>query len=231
MTIVLGQITCYKCRKNADSIITNNSYSYYTPSTGAPHGLDLLQILPLLLLTALFQRRHCCCWVASVVSDSVRPHRRQPTRLPRPWDSPGKNTGVGCHFLLQCMKVKSQSEVAQSCPTLSNPMDCSPPGSSVHGIFQTRVLEWGAIAFSKEDTSISMLLLGKLELSSSDLPKVTQVVNGRREIFLNPYLSLNPRVFPVCQASDEESSIYANCDSQTPWWPQGSQPPETSNLA
>ena len=76
------------------------------------------------------------------------PHRRQPTRLPHPWDSPGKNTGVGCHFLLQCMKVKSQSEVAQSCPTLSYPMDCSPPGSSVHGIFQARVLEWGAFAFS-----------------------------------------------------------------------------------
>ena len=84
----------------------------------------------------------------SVVSDSVRPHRRQPTRLPRPWDSPGKNAGVGCHFLLQCMKVKGENEVAQSCPTLSNPMDCGPPGSSVHGIFQARVLEWGAIAFS-----------------------------------------------------------------------------------
>ena len=91
----------------------------------------------------------CCCCVASVVSDSVQPRRRQPTRLPRPWDSPGKNTGVGCHFLLQCMKVKSESEVAQSCPTPSNPMDCSLPGSSVHGIFQARVLEWGAIAFSK----------------------------------------------------------------------------------
>ena len=75
-------------------------------------------------------------------------HRRQPTRLPRPWDSPGKNTGVGCHFLLQCMKVKSESEVAQSCPTLIDPMDCSLPGSSVHGIFQARVLEWRAIAFS-----------------------------------------------------------------------------------
>ena len=71
----------------------------------------------------------------------MRPHRRQPTRLPRPWDSPGTNTGVGCHFLLQCIKVKSESEVAQSCPTLSNPMDCSLPGSSVHGIFQARVLE------------------------------------------------------------------------------------------
>ena len=66
----------------------------------------------------------------------------------RPWDSPGKYTGVGCHFLVQCMKVKSQGEVAQSCPTLSNPTDCSLPGSSVHGIFQARVLEWGAIAFS-----------------------------------------------------------------------------------
>ena len=67
---------------------------------------------------------------------------------PCPWDSPGKNSGVGCHFLLQCMKVKSESEVAQSCLTLSNPMDCSLPGASIHGIFQARVLEWGAIAFS-----------------------------------------------------------------------------------
>ena len=97
------------------------------------HGLTLL----LLLLQ-----------VASVVSDSVRPQRRKPTRLPHLWDSPGKNTGVGCHFLLQCMKVKSESEVAQSCLILSDPMDCSLPGSSVHGIFQARVLEWGAIAFS-----------------------------------------------------------------------------------
>ena len=86
--------------------------------------------------------------VASVVSDSAGPHRQQPTRLPRPWDSPGKNTGVGCHFLLQCMKVKSEREVAQLCLTLSDPMDCSLPGSSIHGIFQARVLEWGAVAFS-----------------------------------------------------------------------------------
>ena len=84
------------------------------------------------------------------MSDSVRPHRRQPTRLLRPWDSPGKNTGVGCHFLPQCRKVKSESEVAQSCPTLRDPMDCSLPDSSIHGIFQARVLEWGAIAFSRE---------------------------------------------------------------------------------
>ena len=86
--------------------------------------------------------------VTSVVSDSVRPYTRQPIRLPRLWDSPGKNTGVGCHFLLQCMKVKSESEVAQLCLTLSDPMDCNLLGSSIHGIFQARVLEWGAIAFS-----------------------------------------------------------------------------------
>ena len=86
---------------------------------------------------------------ASVVSDSVGPHRWQPTRLHRPWDSPGKNTGVGCHFLLQCRKMKSEREVAQSCLTLRNPMDCSPPGFSVHEIFQARVLEWGASAFSE----------------------------------------------------------------------------------
>ena len=80
------------------------------------------------------------------MSNSVKPHRRQPTRLPHPWDSPGKNTGVGCHFLLQWMKVKSESEVAQSCLTPSYPMDCSTPGPFVHRIFQARVLEWCAIA-------------------------------------------------------------------------------------
>ena len=74
--------------------------------------------------------------------------RQQPTRLPCPWDPPGKNTGVGCHFSLQGMKAKSESEVAQSCPTLSDRMDYSLPGSSIHGIFQARVLEWSAIAFS-----------------------------------------------------------------------------------
>ena len=68
------------------------------------------------------------------MSDSVRPHGRQPTRLP--WDSPGKNPGVGCHYLLQCMKVKSESQVTQSCPTIRDPMDCSLQGSSAHGIFQ-----------------------------------------------------------------------------------------------
>ena len=93
----------------------------------------------MLLLLSHFSRVRLCAT-----------HRRQPTRLSRPWDSPGKNTGVGCHFLLQCMKVKSQSEVTQSCLTLSDPMDCTLPGSSIHGggIFQAKVLEWGATAFS-----------------------------------------------------------------------------------
>ena len=91
----------------------------------------------LLLLLSRFSRVRLCAT-----------HRWQPTRLHHPWDSPGKNTEVGCHFLLQCMKVKSESEVTQSCPTLSNPMDCSPPGSPVPGILQARTLEWGAIAFS-----------------------------------------------------------------------------------
>ena len=106
--------------------------------------------MPQIFIEWLLCARHCavCCCVTSVVSDSVWPHRQQPTRLPGPWDSPGKNTGVGCHFLLQCMKVKSESEVAYSCPTLSDPVDCSLPGFSVHGILQARTLEWVAISFS-----------------------------------------------------------------------------------
>ena len=103
------------------------------------------------------------------MSDSVRPHRRQPTRLCRPWDSPVKNTGVGCHFLLHCRRVKSESEVAQSYLTLHNPMDCSLPGSSVHGIFQARVLEWVAIAFSDSDCSYNIKrhsLLGRKAMTN-----------------------------------------------------------------
>ena len=91
------------------------------------------------------------------MSNSVWPHRQQPTRPRCPRDSPGKNAGVGCHFLLQCMKVKSESEVAQSCPTLSVPMDCSLLGSSVHGIFQAKVLEWVAIAFSNSAWGFTFL--------------------------------------------------------------------------
>ena len=100
------------------------------------------------------------------MSDPVRPQRRQPTRLPHPWDSPGKNTGLGCHFLLQCMKLKSESEVTQSHLTLRDPMDCSLPGSSVHGIFQARVLELGAVAFyfyTKKKSCKSLLLEDKID--------------------------------------------------------------------
>ena len=100
-------------------------------------GITVLHSVLLLLLLSRVSRVRPCATP-----------RWQPTWLPRPWDSPGKNTGVGCHFIFQCTKVKSESEVAQSCPTLSDPMDCSLPGSSIHGIFQARVLEWGAIAFS-----------------------------------------------------------------------------------
>ena len=126
-------------------------------ASGAPVEL-------LLLLLLLLSR--------SVVSDSMWPHRRQPTRLPCPWDSPGKNTGVGCHFLLQCMKVKSESELAQSCQTLCDRMDCSLPGSSAHGIFQARVLEWGAIAFSNSATQKdkTYCALGKWWLHANIIP-------------------------------------------------------------
>ena len=127
-------------------------------------GCKYISCLSLLLLLLLS---------VSVMSDSVQPHRQQPTRLRCPWDSPGKNTGVGCHFLLKCTKVKSlspvrhwsglpfpspmnESEVTQSCPTLCDPMDCSLPGSSVHGIFQARVLEWVAIAFSESRSSLGI---------------------------------------------------------------------------
>ena len=99
---------------------------------GKPHNLD--NIFLLLLLLSRFSHVRLCVT-----------HRRQPTGLPCPWDSPGKNTGVGCHFLLQCMKVKSEREVVQSCPTLRDPMDCSLPGSSVHGTPQATVVEWAAI--------------------------------------------------------------------------------------
>ena len=120
---------------------------------GPPRKRGTLLLSVVALLMVFIKRRcalqmlqsYCYCKVASIVSNSVRPHRRQPTRLPHPWDSPGKNTGVGCHVLLQCMKRKSESEVTQSCPTLSNPMDCSLPDSSAHGIFQARVLKWVAL--------------------------------------------------------------------------------------
>ena len=116
------------------------------------------------------------------MSDSVRPHRRQPTRLPRPWDSPGKNTGVGCHFFLQCMKVKSESEVTQSCPTLHDLIDGSPPASSVHEIFQARVLEWVAIAFSGT-IHLRITKMGTHDLRMTLEPSSSVCKTQRREIW------------------------------------------------
>ena len=121
------------------------------------------------------------------------PHRWQPTRLPRPWDSPGKNTGVGWHFLLQCMKGKSESEVAQQCPSLRHPVDCSPPGSSVHGILQARVLEWVAIAFSSNtnlNSTINLLKYHITEISSSSswCTFSLATVSNKFNIFNNKYI-------------------------------------------
>ena len=90
------------------------------------------------------------------MSDSVRPHSWQPTRLPCPWESPGRNTGVGCHFLLQCMKVKSEGEVTQSCPTLSDPMDCSLPGSSL-GFSRQEYWSGVPLPFPKTQTNILVI--------------------------------------------------------------------------
>ena len=138
------------------------------------------------------------------MSDSVQPHRWQPTRFPRPWDSPGKNTGVGCHFLLQCMKVKSESEVTQSCLTVSNPMDCSLPGSSVHGIFQARVLEWGAIAFSNTRAN-----MGHFIIKDQKYFQGTEVYlwDWQKVFLLVLVLETNP--FPLITERTEIKSIFA----------------------
>ena len=129
----------------------------------------------------MLRRTNTTAAAASVVSNSVRPQRQQPTRLPCPWDPPGKNTGVGCHFLLQCMKVKSESEVSQSCPTLSDPMDCSLPGSSIHGIFQARVLEWGAIAFSGTNTTSYQLYEESKTVKLTKTERVKQQLPGEEK--------------------------------------------------
>ena len=138
------------------------------------------------------------------MSDSVRPQRRQPTRLPRPWDSPGKNTGVGCHFLLQCMKAKSEGEVAQLCPTPSDPMDCSPPGSSAHGIFQARVLEW-ILAASK-----FLLLLSFLSLSLSKKPTFPSMNSSHLLHHLNTPRFLTSSISSLCHVLTH-SQLRRNC--------------------
>ena len=141
------------------------------------------------------------------MSDSVQPHIWKPTRLPCPWDSPGKNTGVGCHFLLQCKKVKSESEVTQSCPTLSDPMDCSLPGSFVHGIFQARVLEWVAIAFSGESV---INYLSPLPPEPPSCPYSTSL-GPHRASGWTPYVK--PQLPAICftlRVSITPESVYAS---------------------
>ena len=151
------------------------------------------------------------------MSDSVWPHRWQPTRLPRPWDYPGKNTGVGCHFLLQCMKVKSESEVAQSCPTLSNPMYCSLPGSSVHGIFQARVLEWVATAFSRIKYMWNLIHdIGRFQIYEKNLAHsekwywdnwITRQFRGRKQHLLKSYtMIINKTHIKLLQMKNNVSS-------------------------
>ena len=140
------------------------------------------------------------------MSDSVRPHRRQPTRLRHLRDPPGKNTGVGFHFLLQCMKVKSEREVAQSCLTPSDPMDCSLPGSSVHGIFQARVLEWGAIAFSDINyTSI----------------KFNITITSQNSYLYTCYVSLDNRIFTLSPKSLHNSILFSGSKSRQSSFPSG----------
>ena len=123
------------------------------------------------------------------MSDSVSPHRWQSTRLRHLWDSPGKNSGVGCHFLLQCMKVKSESEFAQACLTLRNPMDCSLPGLSIHGILQARASEWAAIAFSLPHCS-QMLLPSKPPGKPSSDGNGLQTLSSSPPHTFHPILSI-----------------------------------------
>ena len=126
------------------------------------------------------------------MSDSVQHHRRQPTRLSHPWDSPGKNSEVGCHFLLQCVKVKSLSHVRLSATPWTA---CSLPGSSIHGIFQARVLEWGAIAFSEDPVTLELFYVKIIVLTKKqsrheycenrkfiNLIKLYTIMGGAREV-------------------------------------------------
>ena len=133
------------------------------------------------------------------MSDSVWPHIQWPTRLPHPWDSPGKNTGVGCHFLLQHMKVKRESEVAQWCPTLSDPMDCSLPGSSVHGI--SRQEYWSGVPLPSLSHDLELpIFSSSLYLLSSLLLLFLLLISMSVCLSLpNPYLPMSatvPAKFP-----------------------------------
>ena len=160
-------VMLFKKLLNEWVIMNYCNFHCFNSSTISSEMWLFLPLIPFSLSS--FPALHLLSFAAAAAAKSLqscltlRPHRWQPTRLRCPWDSPGKNTGAGCHFLFQCMKVKSESEVAQSCLTFSDPMDCSLPGSSIHGICQARVLEWGAIAFSDCPLGLS---LDKLSLGS-----------------------------------------------------------------
>ena len=145
----------------------------------------------------------------------MRPHRRKPTRLPRPWDSPSKNTGVGCHFLFQCMKVKSESEVTQLCPTPSDHMDCSPPGPSVHGIFQARVRDWSAINRTVGDR-ILVNLIRRLSFCSLVMSSVPKIASHLSDLFLGwrllSLLALQLPLWMYCWQNFPEILVLAEWD-------------------
>ena len=152
------------------------------------------------------------------MSDSVRPRRWQPTRLPCPWDSPGKNTGVGCHFLLQCMKVKSESEVTQSCPTLCDPMDCSLPRSSVHGVFQARVLEWGAIMNINNSDSIRYHLLSTCHVLTKGVQAFYKYCDVRNHVSLiHCYIPILGRVTVMWKAVNK--CVHTQLKTLRVWFP------------
>ena len=139
-------------------------------------------------------------------------------QAPRPWDSPGKHTGVGCCFLLQCMKVKNESEVAQSCPTLSDPMDCSLPCSSIHGIFQARVLEWGAIAFSGTHTIQLQFPVVFPKSSSMTAPFSLPFSHlsprfSWERLSTSPFQILMLNVFSFCNIGSQEIHLPCTCAS------------------
>ena len=152
----------------------------------------------LLLLLSRFSRVRLCTTPQTAA-----------TRLPRPWDSPGKNTGVGCHFLLQRMKVKSESEVAQSCPTLSNPMDCSLPGSSIHGIFQARVLEWGAIAMHWLFSSCGKQRLRSIAAFSLQWLLLSRSSSSRAQASVCVVLRLT--CFAACRIFPNQDQTHVSC--------------------
>ena len=154
----------------------------------------------------------------------MQPHRRQPTRLPHHWDSPGKNTGVGCHFLLQCMKAKNESEVAQSWKTLSDPMDCSLPGSSVHGVLQARVLEWVVIAFSDWQGDVWVLFFFQNHTLRLFLTLNWCSLQRRRPHSQQPkrfcgILFSEAHICPHTANFLSHSTLVPHKESQTPSWP------------